>query len=87
MNTYRRNVQRAFLEVVDDRLNPTEEELGRANNPAPAPWSSDIRAVLRAELQDLDPAVEQAMGRAGDGMTRIHLRDLRAEIERILSTE
>ena len=87
VNTYRRNVQRAFLEVVDDRLNPTEEELGRANNPAPAPWSSDIRAVLRAELQDLDPAVEQAMGRAGDGMTRIHLRDLRAEIERILSTE
>jgi Met-zincin/Domain of unknown function (DUF5117)/Domain of unknown function (DUF5118) len=87
VNTYRRNVQRAFLEAVDNRLNPTEEELARANNPAPAPWSSDIRAVMRAELQDLDEAAEQALGRAADDMTRIHLRDVRMEIERILDSE
>ena len=87
VNTYRRNVQRAFLEAVDNRLNPTEDELGRANNPAPAPWSSDIRGVMRAELQDLDSAVEQALRRAGDDMTRIHLRDIRMEIARILDTK
>jgi len=87
VNTYRRNVQRAFLAAVDQRLHPTEEELNRANNPAPAPWASDIRAVMRAELQDLDGLAEQALGRAGDGITRVHLRDVRTEIARILSVE
>lgn len=87
VNTYRRNVQRAFLEAVDDRLNPSEEDLARPNNPAPAPWSSDIRAVMRAELQDLDAAAASALERASDDMTRIHLRDVRTEIARILSTE
>ncbi|MDA0311466.1 MAG: zinc-dependent metalloprotease [Gemmatimonadetes bacterium] len=87
VNTYRRNVQRAFLEAVDGRLNPSEEELTRTNDPAPAPWSSDIRAVMRAELQDLDTAVGAALSRAGDNMTRIHLRDIRTEIARILAND
>ena len=85
VNTYRRNVQRAFVAAVDSRLHPTEDELSRAFNPAAAPWTSDIRAVLRAELEDLDGLAEQALGRAGDDMTRVHLRDVRSEIERILS--
>lgn len=87
VNTYRRNVQRAYLATVDDRLNPSEEALNRTNNPAPAPWSSDIRAVMRADLQSLDSAIEGALGRAGNDMTRIHLRDMRAEIARILAND
>ena len=85
VNTYRRNVQRAYLAAVDDRLNPSEEELNRDNNPAPAPWSSDIRAVMRADLQSLDAAINSALGRASNDMTRIHLRDMRTEIARILA--
>jgi hypothetical protein len=84
VDTYRRNVQRAFLASVDDRLNPTEEELSRENNPAPEPWTSDVRAVMRMELQELDEAAEQALGRASNDITRIHLRDVRTEIARIL---
>jgi hypothetical protein len=84
VNAYRRNLQRAYLDLIDSRLNPTREELTRANNPAPAPAASDVRAVLRAELADLDRAVERAIGNAGDAMTRVHLRDARAEIARIL---
>ncbi len=87
IDTYRRNVQRAFLAAVDSRLNPSEEELSRTNNPAPAPWSSDIRAVMRAELQTLDTAVQGALGRTANDMTRIHLRDVRAEIARILAND
>lgn len=86
VNPYRRNLQRAYVEAVDRRLRPTEAELTRAINPAPAPWASDVRAVMRAELQDLDSAVQQAQGRAGDAMTRIHLRDLRMEIARVLNS-
>ncbi len=84
INTYRRSLQRAFLEAADNRLHPTEEELNRRFNPAPAPWSSDVRAVLRAELEDLDSAAASALSRAGDAMTRIHLRDVRREVARIL---
>ena len=84
VNTYRRNLQRAFLAAVDDRLNPTEEELDREDDPAPEPWTSDVRAVMRVELQELDEAAERALGRAANETTRIHLRDVRMEIARIL---
>ena len=84
VNVYRRNLQRAFLAAADSRLNPTEAALTRANNPAPNPAASDVRGLLRAELQDLDRLAQQALPRAGDAMTRIHLRDLRTEIARIL---
>ncbi len=91
IDAYRRNVQRAFLDVVDQRLHPSEEELNRpATSFRPAatpPWGSDIRGVMRAELADIDDLAEGALGRAGDGMTRIHLRDIRAEIARILKTD
>jgi hypothetical protein len=88
VDAYRRNLQRAFLDVVDQRLHPSEEELSRPATPfrpaATPPWGSDIRGVMRAELQDLDRLAEQALGRTGNDMTRIHLRDVRTEIARIL---
>ena len=80
VNTYRRNVQRAFLDAVDQRLDPEE---GRGADDGP--WASDIRAVLRAELTEIDGRAESALVRAADAMTRIHLRDVRAEIARITS--
>lgn len=82
VNTYRRNVQRAFLDAVDRRLEPDE----RAGN-GEGPWSTDIRAVLRAELVRLDDLAEEALERAADSMTRIHLLDVRAEIERISNAD
>lgn len=84
VNVYRRNLQRAFLAAVDARLNPSEAALARANNPAPNPAHSDVRAGMRAALQDLDQLVQQALPRAADPMTRIHLRDIRTEVTRIL---
>ncbi len=63
---------------------PSEAALTRANNPAPNPAQSDVRGVLRAELQDIDRLAQQALSKADDAMTRIHLRDLRTEIKRIL---
>jgi hypothetical protein len=83
VNPYRRNLHRAFLEIVSTRLNPTEDQV----TAGAAPWTSDIRAVMRAELQDLDALAEQALGRSSDDMTTIHLRDLRTEISKILDTE
>ena len=93
INAYRRNVQRSFLAAVDTRLNPPTEAATQPASPfggggaATPPWGSDVRGVMRATLEDLDQEAEQALGRAGDDMTRIHLRDVRTEIARILSTE
>jgi hypothetical protein len=80
VDAYRRNVQRTFLEAIDRRLDPEAE---RAEDDGP--WSTDIRAVLRAELGRLDELAEGALDRTTDSMTRVHLRDVRAEIARISS--
>ena len=84
VNVYRRNLQRAFLAAADTRLNPSEAALTRTQNPAPNPAHSDVRAALRAALQDLDQLAQRALPRAADAMTRAHLRDVRTEITRIL---
>lgn len=86
VNAYRRNLQRAFLAAADSRLNPSAADLARPFNPAPNPANSDVRAALRAALQDLDGLAATATSRAADPMTRIHLRDVRTEIARILDT-
>lgn len=89
VNVYRRNVQRAFLAAADARLNPPAAPAGGPGGQgggaaAANPAGSDVRGVLRAELQDLDRLAQQALGRTSDAMTRIHLRDVRTEITRIL---
>jgi hypothetical protein len=87
VDAYRRNVQRAFLQRADDLLHPSEEDLERRFNPAQEPWSTDVRGLLRAELEDVREMVDDARPRAGNAMTRIHLRDLSMEIDRILSAD
>jgi len=89
VNVYRRNLQRAFLAAADARLNPPTSAAAPAGFGAAAPTSpanSDVRAAMRAALQDLDQLAAAALPKAADGMTRIHLRDLRTEIARILDT-
>jgi Met-zincin/Domain of unknown function (DUF5117) len=89
VNVYRRNLQRAFLAAADARLRPAAAAAAPAGFGAAAPAApanSDVRAAMRAALQDLDALAAQALPRSGDAMTRIHLRDLRTEITRILDT-
>ncbi|MDT8340804.1 MAG: zinc-dependent metalloprotease [Longimicrobiales bacterium] len=89
VNIYRRNLQRAFLDRVDAELNPTERQLQQEEAiarflPRPPRWGTDVRAMLRAELRAIDRMAQNALGRAGDAMTRVHLEDVRAEVARIL---
>ena len=90
VNVYRRNLQRAFVAAADARLNPVVAPAAPAGFGAPAPTTpagSDVRAAMRAALQDLDALAAQALAKAGDSMTRVHLRDLRTEIARVLDTK
>jgi hypothetical protein len=86
VDVYRRNLQRAYLDAIDSELNPPRPANAPPNAPAPRP-TSDTRPTLRGELMEIDAMAQRAMARAGDSMTRMHLRDVRAEIARILDPQ
>lgn len=48
---------------------------------------SDIRALVRGEMETLKAQVERAANRTSDSMTRLHLRDIEARIESVLDDD
>ena len=94
IDTYRRNLQRGYLERVDELMNgegpsgPTssfpglDEYYTNLNLP-----QSDIRAVLRGELEALQREIRNRLGAGTNRMTRLHLQDSLARIESILDPE
>jgi hypothetical protein len=91
-DVFRRNLQRAYLEVVDRQLNPPPTPTGQPvqvqfGPPRPPRFANDARAVLRGELLELTQLAQRAATRTSDAMTRLHLRDVQLEIERILRPE
>lgn len=84
VDLYRRNLQRAFLDRVNAELNPPTPTTPAQAAARPPAWGNDVRAMLKAELRTIDQMAARAQGRAGDAMTRVHLADIRSEIEKIL---
>ncbi len=72
IDVWRRNVQRAWLDQIRDRLG------GRR------PAAGEVRALLRGELRTLDRAIGAAAARAVDRATRLHLEDVRDTVSRTL---
>ncbi len=72
VDPFRRNTQRAYLEVMGDKLN------GRT---APV---DDTRGLVRAELRAVDASARRALVKATDRATRVHLEDVRDQIAKIL---
>ncbi len=72
IDAYRRNLQRAYLDLVNERLN------GRQ------PVADDQRAFYRGELRALDRSLAAALPKAADRETRWHLQDARDQIARAL---
>lgn len=85
VDVYRRNLQRAHIESLASLLSPPEPP---RNAPVFGPqrprYPSDTRAAARGELVTLRRQANAALGRAADEMTRLHLRDVVMEIDRIL---
>ena len=92
VDVYRRNLQRAYIEAAERTVNPPPAPPTPTGpveivvTGAQARPSSDARALLRGEMAELQRAVRTALARTADGMTRLHLRDIELEIERILDT-
>jgi hypothetical protein len=72
IDAYRRNLQRAYIDTLADRVN------GRLAA------ADDARAFFRAELKTLDEEITRTQSRVTDGETRAHLDDVRTQIARAL---
>jgi hypothetical protein len=72
VDPYRRNLQRAYLDLMNEKIN------GRLAS------SGESRPLARLEIRALDTAVRAAMPRTTDRVTRAHLQDVRDQIGRIL---
>lgn len=92
-DTYRRNLQRAYLEGVEKLM--TEDEGRRLPRnfrrfviQTPVNVSqSDIRAMARGELSTLQSLLTRAKSRTSDRMTRYHYDDLLAQIKEMLEVD
>ena len=82
IDTYRRNLQRAYVDRLDYLMN--EDQKGR-NRTDIEVNQSDVRAVAREQLKALDRDLRNASGRTRDKMSKIHLLDLRERIDIILN--
>ena len=82
IDTYRRNLQRAYVDRLEYLM--TKEQEGTRNATEVEVSQSDIRAVSRAELNNLLRSINSAIGRTSDMMSRYHLQDLKERIEVIL---
>lgn len=84
IDPFRRNLQRAYLEEVDRKLNPPRTGEGSSIPVSAAPAPGDVPALLRGDLRQLDQEIAAALPRAADRTTRLHLEDARIRIARIL---
>jgi Met-zincin/Domain of unknown function (DUF5117)/Domain of unknown function (DUF5118) len=72
IDAYRRNLQRAYLDLMSNRLNGTQ----RVND--------DQRPMFRGELRTIAADAGTALARTTDRDTRLHLADVRDQIAKIL---
>lgn len=84
IDPFRRNLQRTYLDEADRKLNPMRNVDGPALPASASPAPGDVPALLRGDLRELEAALRQAIPRAADRVTRLHLEDSRIRIGRIL---
>jgi hypothetical protein len=87
-DSYRRNIQRAFVDGMERLISTPLQPATPPGVPAqfaPQPRPADARALARAELRDLNTQLGAALIRTTDRTTRAHFEDLRARIDRILN--
>ena len=84
IDAFRRNLQRAYLDEVDRKLNPLRGGEGPPQPSTSAPAPGDVPALLRGELRQLDTELRNALPRASERTTRLHIEDARVRISKIL---
>jgi len=72
VDAYRRNLHRAYVETLADRVNGRQAA------------SDDARAFFRGELKTLDADLKTALTRTSDRETKLHLEDIQTQIAHAL---
>jgi hypothetical protein len=89
IDAFRRNLQHAYLELVGTKINgPFPTAPAGATPQQAAAFVSppdEARGLMRSELMALDARLRDAIPRAGDPDTRIHLVNARHRIDVILN--
>ena len=93
VDAFRRALQRAYLDAVKQKLNPptvAPDTAGRGGGGGGRGGRGgganlgDARGVLRGELRALDAQLKLAIPKAADRATKLHLEDMRTEIDAIM---
>ncbi|MFI5176909.1 MAG: zinc-dependent metalloprotease, partial [Terriglobia bacterium] len=84
IDAFRRNLQRSFVDLIDERLNRPVPALPSAPGFRTPPTTGDVRPFFRGELKTLSAAVTAALPRATDRETRLHLEDIKDQIAKVL---
>jgi hypothetical protein len=92
IDAYRRNLQNAYLDVVNTKLNGSRQAApqfgggggGGRGGRGPAPTSDDEKPFYRAELHALNASLTAAIAKATDHDTKAHLEGARDQISKIL---
>jgi hypothetical protein len=88
IDAYRRNLQRAYLDLANTKLNAGAPTLPQGLPAGFAVFfvtSGDERPFYRAELRALNASVGAALARTTDRTTRVHLEGVRDQIAKILN--
>ncbi len=88
IDVYRRNLQRGYIEAIERQISPPATPAAPAGpfGPSGPPrFATDARPLLRGHLVELDRAVQGALPRTRDDVTRLHLQDVRLQIDNILN--
>jgi hypothetical protein len=89
VDAYRRRAQRTYVETMIAKTkaaapNPAAAQLAAFGISVGTP--ADLRAIVRAELRELERALATGAAKTSDRMTRAHYEDARLEIRRALDT-
>lgn len=88
-DAYRRNLQKSYVNILSNLLNPPAQPQGTTITIGGGGTSinldkSDIKSVVRAHLTTLRTEVRAAAAATTDSLTRFHLQDIAARIDKAL---
>jgi hypothetical protein len=90
IDAYRRNLQRAYLDIANTKLNAPAQAAPQGLPPgfgALFMTSGDERAFYRAELRAISASAAAALPKATDRATKVHLESIRDQVAKILNPE
>ena len=91
IDPFRRELQRSWLNLARNKLNPPPLNLPPGFPPqfaqlvGPARSTSDVKSLFRSELRTVQSQASAAIPRATNRETRAHLEDVRDQIQQLLN--